>query len=342
MRNYNNIDQNPMRNWQMGPFKRPSGINPIISPINESFFECPIQKQKINWETLHTFNPAAVVKDNKVFLLYRAEDDTGKKRLGGHTSRLGLAESYDGLHFKRMSRPVFYPADDSQKKFEWEGGCEDPRLIEAEDGTYFLTYTQWNRRTARLAIASSKDLIDWEKYGSIFETANNEWKNKWTKAGAILCELKEGRLKATKINGKYWMYFGELKIWAANSLDLIHWKPEKLVLNPRKNCFDDALVEAGPPAILTKKGILLLYNAKNREDRSYSAGQALFDKKDPTNLITRSENSFFKPEESYELTGQYNAGTVFVEGLIYFKEKWFLYYGCADSHVAVAVCELNK
>ncbi len=331
------VDNSPMKNWQMGPFKRPSGINPIISPIKESIFECPMQKQKINWESAHTFNPAAIVNDDKIILLYRAEDGRGKKRIGGHTSRLGLAESFDGLHFKRRSEPVFYPADDSQKAFEWEGGCEDPRLIEAENGTYFLTYTQWNRRIARLAIASSKDFIHWEKYGSVFESANNEWKNKWTKAGAILCEIKEGRLKATKINDKYWMYFGELKIWLASSLDLIHWKPEKLVLNPRESGFDDALVETGPPAILTEKGILLLYNAKNKESRSYSAGQALFDKKDPMQLIARTENAFFKPEESYELTGQYTAGTAFIEGLVYFKEKWFIYYGCADSLVAVAI-----
>ena len=44
IRIYNNIDQNPLENWQMGPFIRPSGINPIISPIKESVFECPMQK----------------------------------------------------------------------------------------------------------------------------------------------------------------------------------------------------------------------------------------------------------------------------------------------------------
>jgi predicted GH43/DUF377 family glycosyl hydrolase len=30
-------------------------------------------------------------------------------------------------------------------------------------------------------------------------------------------------------------------------------------------------------------------------------------------------------------------GTVFIEGLVLFKGKWFLYYGCADSKVGVAV-----
>lgn len=107
-----------------------------------------MREQRGNWELLHTFNPAAVVKDNKIFLLYRAERDPGENRIGHHTSRLGLAESEDGIYFKRKAKPVLYPADDSQKRFEWEGGCEDPRLVEAKNGTYYLTYTQWNRNTA--------------------------------------------------------------------------------------------------------------------------------------------------------------------------------------------------
>ena len=43
-----------------------------------------------------------------------------------------------------------------------------------------------------------------------------------------------------------------------------------------------------------------------------------------------------KPELPYEKTGQYIAGTTFAEGLVYFRKHWFLYYGCADSLVAVA------
>ncbi len=62
-----------------------------------------------------------------------------------HTSRLGLAESADGIHFTRRAEPVFFPAEDDQKAREWPGGVEDPRIVEREDGTYVLTYTQWNR-----------------------------------------------------------------------------------------------------------------------------------------------------------------------------------------------------
>ncbi|WP_160111027.1 hypothetical protein [Dysgonomonas sp. Marseille-P4361] len=47
-------------------------------------------------------------------------------------------------------------------------------------------------------------------------------------------------------------------------------------------------------------------------------------------------------EASFEKSGQYPAGTVFIEGLVFHQNKWFLYYGCADSRVAVAVYDPNK
>lgn len=71
---------------------------------------------------------------------------------------------------------------------------------------------------------------------------------------------------------------------------------------------------------------------------TYAAGQLLLDKTDPYKVIGRLSAPFFYPTESFEKSGQYADGTVFVEGLAYFKKKWFLYYGCADSKVGVAIC----
>ena len=75
---------------------------------------------------------------------------------------------------------------------------------------------------------------------------------------------------------------------------------------------------------------------------SYCAGQALFDAKDPTKLIDRLDKPFYIPESDFEKSGQYPAGTVFIEGLVFHNQKWFLYYGCADSRVAVAVYDPLK
>jgi predicted GH43/DUF377 family glycosyl hydrolase len=110
------------------------------------------------------------------------------------------------------------------------------------------------------------------------------------------------------------------------------------------------LTECGPPAIITSKGILLLYNGKNNISygdtnytaNSYCGGQVMFALKDPTKAINRLDKPFFVPQEEFEKSGQYPAGTVFMEGLVYFKRKWFLYYGCADSRVAVAIYDPKK
>ncbi len=151
------------------------------------------------------------------------------------------------------------------------------------------------------------------------------------------------------------MYWGEGLIYLATSDDLISWQPicnesgdPIAFLKPRPGNFDSSLVEAGPPAILTPSGILLLYNGKNSGTEglkdpklgswTYSAGQVLFDANDPTKVLSRADDCFFKPERSYEIKGQYQDGTVFIEGLVPFKGTWLLYYGTADSAIGVAVC----
>src|ERR1041385_4555631 len=89
----------------LGPFTKPAGVNPVLAPKAESRFRSPMNDVVVAWEAFATFNPAAVVRDGKIFLLYRAEDASGRREIGGHTSRLGLAESSDGLHFRRRPEP---------------------------------------------------------------------------------------------------------------------------------------------------------------------------------------------------------------------------------------------
>jgi predicted GH43/DUF377 family glycosyl hydrolase/lysophospholipase L1-like esterase len=338
--------------WVIGPFTRPVTGNPVISPNPASTFVEPIEHKPVAWEALHTFNPAAIVRHGKVYVLYRAEDNSGAMEIGGHTSRLGLAESSDGVHFKREGEPVFYAAMDDQKAREWPGGVEDPRIVERDDGTYVLTYTQWNRKTYSVGIATSRDLKHWTKYGPAFLTAlGGKYANLMYKSAGIVTQLKDGKLIAAKIAGRYWMYWGEGSIKLATSDDAIHWIPVedmhgKLVelLRPRVGHFDSTFPETGPPPVLTSAGIVVLYNGKNATEggdpslgpSAYAAGEALFEASNPANLLTQTDKPVLKPELPYEKTGQYGAGTTFAEGLVFFHNKWFLYYGCADSLVAVA------
>ncbi|WP_194777518.1 glycoside hydrolase family 130 protein [Pararhodonellum marinum] len=337
--------------WMLGPFERAENQDAIIKPIENTSFEDPMTGKKVNWESMATFNPAAIVKDGKIQVLYRAEEKLGEMEIGGHTSRIGLAYSEDGETYTRKTQPVFFPMDDDQKEFEWTGGTEDPRIVEQEDGTFVLTYTQWNREYPRLAVATSSDLKNWKKHGPIFRKwKEGKYHNLETKSGAIVTEVKEGKLVAAKINGKYWMYYGVPHIWLASSDDLIQWQPVENhegnlvpVLSPRPGYFDSWLVEAGPPPLLTADGIVVLYNAGNSKEigvkelgnRIYTGGQALYAADKPWKLLDRSSVPFIKPEKDFEKSGQYVDGTTFLEGLVLFEGTWYLYYGTADSMVGV-------
>jgi predicted GH43/DUF377 family glycosyl hydrolase len=175
--------------------------------------------------------------------------------------------------------------------------------------------------------------------------------NEWSKSGSIVCKYEEGKTIAAKINGKYWMYWGDTNIFLASSDDLIHWTPVESndgkllsVLGPRKGKFDSDLVEPGPPAMLTEVGIVLIYNSRNvrakgdssLSEGTYAASQILLDKNDPSKELERMDTYFIKPDKPYEISGQVNH-VCFLEGLVSYKNKWFLYYGTADSRIAVAV-----
>jgi predicted GH43/DUF377 family glycosyl hydrolase len=334
--------------WAILPFMKVDSLNPILAAGDGKFF-CSILKKEVNWEEKDVFNPAAVVRNDSVFLIYRAEDTIGKH---AGTSRLGLAISTDGLHFIRRKEPILFPDEDYMKGYEWEGGIEDPRVVESEDGTYIMTYTAYDGKVARLCIASSTNLVKWIKHGLVLQ---GRYIDSWSKSGAIVAKQVGKKIVAQKIKGKYWMYFGDTDLFLATSDDLIHWQPIeenntlKSVLQPRKGYFDSRLVESGPYALLTEKGIVLIYNGMNLDvggdstiaKGAYCAGQALFDANDPSKLIDRLEKNFLRPDQPYEISGQVNQ-VCFVEGLVPFHGKWFLYFGTADSKIAVATSTILR
>ena len=310
--------------FSTSPFTPPFGKwtrlspHPIVSPRGEGF------------ESAGTFNPAVVKKDGKFLMLYRAQDHKG-------TSSLGYATSDDGIHFVRRSEPVMV----SEEPYEKGGGVEDPRLVKFGD-TYYLTYTGYNnvdgvaadKKDAQLCLATSKDLIHWQRQGIVFPAYKGKWNVKWTKSGAIVPE---------RINGKYWMYFlgdardKDTQMGVAYSEDLLHWTEalDHPVLSSRPGLFDSQVVEPGPPPVLRREGIFLIYNGAD-DNSVCSTGWVLFDKKDPTKVIARAEKPIFSPGPEWEKVGQV-PNVVFVEGLVREGRRWLFYYGGADKNVGVAV-----
>jgi predicted GH43/DUF377 family glycosyl hydrolase len=282
---------------------------PILAPQGDGF------------EAAGVFNPAVVKRGEDIVMIYRAQDKKG-------TSRLGYAVSRDGIHFTRDAKPVLSP----EASYEKNGGVEDPRLVNIH-GTYYLTYTGYNRVDAQLCLARSNDLKHWERLGVILPANRGRWNVHWTKSGAILSE---------KVNGHYWMYFmgdapgeGANQMGVAYSDDLLHWTEplDHPVLGHRIGKFDAKVVEPGPPPVMTSKGILLIYNGGDSR-LAYRTGWALFDRTDPSRVIARADHSVFGPEETWEKAGQV-PNVVFVEGLLQRPDRWLFYYGGADKYVGV-------
>jgi beta-1,2-mannosidase len=291
--------------------------DPILSPRGDGF------------ESAGTFNPSVVKKDGKYVMLYRAQDRHG-------TSSLGYATSDDGIHFDRRPEPVMV----AEAPYEKGGGVEDPRL-QIIGNTYYLTYTGYNnvdgvaadKKDAQLCLATSTDLLQWKRQGVIIPGYKGKWNVKWTKSGAIVPE---------KINGKYWMYYladakgKDSQMGVAHSEDLLHWTEalDHPVLSSRAGSFDSQVVEPGPPPIITPQGIFLIYNGAD-DKLVYSTGWVLFDKKDPTKVLARSDVPVFVPEKEWEKVGQV-PNVVFVEGIVRDQNRWLFYYGGADKNVGVA------
>ncbi|MEL6842109.1 MAG: glycoside hydrolase family 130 protein [Bacteroidota bacterium] len=344
------VPQSPASVFPLGPFVKANDLNPILAPRGITMFACPIRQQAVAWEVKDVFNPATIVRDDTVWMLYRAEDTLGQH---GGTSRIGLAYSADGLHFERLLYPVLYPSIDPAQKLEWDGGCEDPRLVQDSAENYWMTYTAYDGETARLSIASSPDLRRWVKYGPVFmRIEDGKYMDLWSKSGAIVCRKEGNQMIATRIQGKYWMYWGDTQMFLATSEDLISWTPLMdeqgefiAAFGPRPGKFDSRLVEPGPPPFLTDSGIVLLYNGMNLPHReggdpslaegAYASGQALLSADDPSQLLRRTPGPFLQPDQPYEIEGQVNQ-VVFIEGLAFLENSAFLYYGTADSKIGVA------
>ncbi len=320
-----------------------SEVNPIIEP----------RSNHNDWESEGTFNPAVVEDDEGIIhLLYRAIGRDG-------ISRIGYAQSKDGVHFtKRSKSPVFEASSglglpnsetfDSPMIYShlmytsgggW-GGSEDPRTVRIGDKVYmtYVAFEGWG--SMRIALTSI----------SLEDFKNGRWK--WKKPQLI---SPPGRLNKNwlifpeKINGKYVILHGiapKVMVEYVDSLDnfdghIESTRPEGAPQPGRKGKWDGLLRGAGPPPVKTDLGWLLLYHAIDETDSSrYKLGAMVLDKNDPTKVLYRSAHPILSPDVHYENHGK--PGVVYASGMVVRGDDLYIYYGGADKVVCVATTSLAK
>ncbi len=310
--------------------------NPIISPNKNN-----------EWESVATFNPAAICEDGRVHLFYRAHGPNGM-------SVIGYASSADGIHFdERSDEPVYVPRADFEglhvpkavktstysSGYGW-GGCEDPRVTKIDDKLYMLyaAYNGWEQARLAMSWISYEDFKakrwNWSK-PELMSPRPTVW-GTGNKCGAILPE---------KINGKYVIFH---RIWPNISIDYVDsldfssedkWLEEKDIIPPRKTMWDSSKIGTGAPPLKTKYGWLVIYQSVGR-DGKYKIGAMLLDLENPAKVICRTKKPILEPEQWYENEGL-KGGVAYPCGSVIKDGKLFVYYGAADTVVCVASADLE-
>lgn len=313
---------------------RKSKTNPIIAPRKEH-----------HWEAYQTFNPAALLEDGTVHILYRALGHDG-------ISRLGYAKSHDGITIaERSSEPVYTSPSTCHDHLTdpimynsgggW-GGCEDPRLVRIDDRVYltFVAFDGWG---------SVQMVLSWIELNDFL---NQRWKWKEPVRISPPGEVhKNWVLFPEKIKGKYAIlhsispnimvdYFDSFDEFDARDGRTYYIKSHYAKDSGQKR-WDTWVRGAGPPPIKTKYGWLLLYHAMDaRDPNRYKLGAMILDEKDPTTILYRAQYPILEPDEYYENNG-HKAGIIYSCGAVVIDGRLLIYYGGSDTVTCVAMADLD-
>jgi len=275
-----------------------------------------LPQKEHSWESASVFNCAAIYVNGLIHLIYRATDIAPNGKEGPYISRLGYAVSKDGINFNRLEKPIL-----SNDVVQEVRGPEDPRVVKIGN-MFYMMYTGYRGRFPedyRICLATSKNLITWERQGVVLDEPN-----------------KDASLFPEKINGKYIMlHRRNPDIWIAYSHDLKTWYDHTIIMKPipDSNWEYDKIGIAGPP-IKTNQGWFLIYHGTSKE-KGYCLGAALLDLNDPSRVIVRQSEPILEPQLDWEITG-YIPKVVFSCGQAEIEDKILVYYGGADRVIGVA------
>ncbi|MEK7612765.1 MAG: hypothetical protein AAB449_01300 [Patescibacteria group bacterium] len=295
--------------------------NPILKPVEEH-----------PWEKKAVFNPAAIDIDGTIHILYRALSDDNTSVLGYATTKNGVKITY------RHPTPAYIPREDFEKKKGGaSSGCEDPRLTRFGN-TIYLAYTAYdgvNPWRAALSSISVKDFVarrfdKWQKPQLITPDPVND---------------KDTCLLPEKVGGQYMlMHRIDPKLCAdyIDSLDFTKVRVSRCIeiMGQRAGMWDSKKIGIAGPPIKTDKGWLLIYHGVSVSN-TYRLGAVLLDLASPTVVISRTVDTILEPVEEYERVGLVR-NVIFSCGAVRRGDTIFIYYGGADTVLAVAKVSLKK
>ncbi len=273
------------------------------------------------------FNPGAAMVNGQYLLLVRVEDRRGFSHLCAARSNNGLAE------WEIDRSPTLVPWPEKYPEETW--GIEDPRVTWIEDlGLWVVAYTAYSEVGPLVSLATTEDFVNFQRLGPVMPP-----------------EDKDAALFPVKFKGRYAMLhrpvpaIGEVgkHIWISFSPDLKHWGDHQVLLPARRGGWWDAnKIGVSPPPLETSEGWLILYHgvAETVAGCIYRLGVALLDLEDPTVVLRRSPEWIFGPKTPYERTGDVD-DVVFACGWVVNDDEIRLYYGCADTCIALATGKLS-
>ena len=321
-----------------------------------------LSKTEFEFENGAVLNPAVIRVGDSVHIFYRAVKE-------GNYSSIGYCRLDGPLTLvERLDKPILV------SEFEYESkGVEDARIVKIDD-LYYMTYTAYDGVNARGALATSKDLIHFEKQGIIVPNitysefvrmAQSLKVNKNYYQNHKFYYEKLDPLKKTILWDKNVIFFP--RRINGNLLFLHRIRPGIQIVSIKEineltkefwieyfSCFkkhivfdpiyehESSYIGGGCPPIETPEGWLLIYHGVEDENGPvYRACAALLDLDDPSKVLARLPYPLFSPEYEWELYGDVN-NVVFPTGTAVFGGTLFIYYGAADKEIAVATINLSE
>jgi len=324
------------------------------------FYGKILEKTGLAFENEGVFNPACIQKDGLTHMFYRAVSK-------GNFSSLGYCQIDKDKVLTRLAQPMLVP------EFDYEAhGMEDPRIVKV-DNLYYLFYTAYDGKNARTALATSADLLHFEKQGLItpsmsYEKARqlflhpslpesyNRYALHYKKVISpdVLLWEKDLALFPKKFNGKFLLLHRVMPGVQYMYLDSIEqlkseefWEEElrqlhgRVLMNP-KFWYENHKIGASCTPIETGRGWIQIYHGVEETPvgRVYRASAALLDLNDPIKVIGRLKEPLFSPHMAWEKEGIAD-NVVFPTGTAVYGDELYIYYGAADARIAAVSLSLS-